>query len=388
MTAPIVAVIGGGQLARMLTGPATELGVTLRVLVETPDAPAAGGAHQVVVGLPGDADAVASVLDGATVVTWEHEHIPAAVFAAAAARGIPALPSEAALAHARDKIVMRSAMDALGLPNPEWREVDSVADVEAFLAEHGPAAILKTAMGGYDGKGVRVIRSAAEAADWIEAAAAGGPRLLIEEKVAFTRELSAQVARTASGDVVAYPVVESTQRDGICAEVIAPAPGLDPLLAAAAQGLAVTIAAELDVVGMLAVELFEVGGSIVINELAMRPHNSGHWSMDGAVTGQFEQHLRAVLGLPLGDVASTAAWTVMVNVLGGERRELATALAEVPDGGAKIHLYGKDVRPGRKVGHVNVSGAELTKTLTRARQAADIVRDGAPVAGTGPGGEA
>ena len=381
MTAPIVAVIGGGQLARMMTGPATELGVTLRVLVETADAAAAASAHQVVVGLPKDADAVAALLDGASVVTWEHEHIPAEVFEAAAARGILALPSAAALAHAQDKIVMRERMDELGLPNPAWREVRTRDNVNAFLAEHEGVAVLKTSRGGYDGKGVRVIRSADEADDWLAGLATGGPRLLVEEKVAFTRELSAQVARNPQGDVVAYPVVESTQRDGICAEVIAPAPHLDPLLAAAAQGLAVTIAMELDVVGMLAVELFEVGGSVVVNELAMRPHNSGHWSMDGAVTGQFEQHLRAVLDLPLGDTAPLAPWTVMVNVLGGARSELATSLADVPDAGAKIHLYGKEVRSGRKVGHVNISGAELPQLLTRARKAADIVRDGLPPGG-------
>ncbi|MGC4175566.1 5-(carboxyamino)imidazole ribonucleotide synthase [Demequina sp.] len=388
MTAPIVAVIGGGQLARMMTGPATELGVTLRVLVESPDAAAAASAHQIVVGMPGDADAVAAVLDGADVVTWEHEHIPAAVFEAAAQRGIPAFPSAEALAFAQDKIVMRERMDALGAPNPAWAPVHTHDDLDAFLAAHGGVAVLKTARGGYDGKGVRVVRSAVEADDWIAAAAEGGPRLLVEQKVAFTRELSAQVARTPQGNVVAYPVVESTQRDGICAEVIAPAPGLDPLLAAAAQGLAITIAMELDVVGMLAVELFEVDGSVVVNELAMRPHNSGHWSMDGAVTGQFEQHLRAVLDLPLGDVTPTAPWTVMANVLGGSREHLASALGEVPDSGAKIHLYGKDVRPGRKVGHVTVAGDDLEHTLSRAREAADIVRDGAPRRATATGGEA
>ena len=388
MTAPIVAVIGGGQLARMMTGPATELGVTLRVLVESADAAAAAGAHEIVVGLPSDAEAIAAVLAGADVVTWEHEHIPAAVFEAATARGIPALPSLDALVNAQDKIVMRTRMDELGLPNPEWREVTSIADVEEFLAEHGGEAVLKTARGGYDGKGVRVITSAAEAEDWIAGLAGGGPRLLVEQKVAFTRELSAQVARRPSGDVVAYPVVASTQIDGVCAEVIAPAPRLDPLLEAAARGLAITIAIELEVVGMLAVELFQVGDSVVVNELAMRPHNSGHWSMDAAVTGQFEQHLRAVLDLPLGDTAPLARWAVMVNVLGGTRADLASALAEVPDSGAKIHLYGKDVRPGRKVGHVTVAGNDLNDVLTRARDAADIVRDGSLRHVTAPGGMA
>jgi len=375
MTAPIVAVIGGGQLARMMAGPATELGVTLRVLVESADAAAAASAHEAVVGMPSDADAVSRLLEGADVVTWEHEHIPAEVFAAAAARGVPALPSAAALAHAQDKIVMRAAMDRLGLPNPAWAPAASHEVIEEFLHAHGGVAVLKTAQGGYDGKGVRIIRSAAEADDWLAAAAAGGPPLLIEEKVPFTRELSAQVARRPSGEVVAYAVVDSLQRDGVCAEVIAPAPELSVQLSEQATALAVTIATQLDVVGMLAVELFQVGDAVVINELAMRPHNSGHWSMDGAVTSQFEQHLRAVLNVPLGATAVTAPWTVMVNVLGGERTELTGALAEVPHADVKIHLYGKDVRPGRKVGHVNVRGADLESALSRARETADIVRD-------------
>jgi len=382
MTPPVVAVVGGGQLARMMTGPATELGVTIRVLVESPDAPAAASAHEAIVGLPADGDAIALLLDGADVITWEHEHIPEAVFEAAALAGIPALPSLSALRHAQDKIVMRERMDSLGLPNPPWREVTSAADVDAFLADHGPQAVLKTARGGYDGKGVKINSHSAQAAEWLESSAAGGPRILIEAKVPFSRELSAQVARAPSGEVVAYPVVASTQRDGVCAEVVAPAPNLDPTLEHEVQAIAVRIARELDVVGMLAVELFQVGDAVLINELAMRPHNSGHWSMDGAVTGQFEQHLRAVLDLPLGETTPLQPWAVMVNVLGGRRTELTGALADMPDAGAKVHLYGKLVRPGRKVGHVNVSGADLESVLSRAREAADIVTNGSHVGGS------
>jgi len=381
MTAPIVAVVGGGQLARMMIGPATELGIVLRVLVESADAPAAGAA-QTVVGMPRDADAVARLLDGATVVTWEHEHIPAEVFAAAEERGVPARPGAAALACAQDKIAMRQLMDRLGLPNPAWREVSSLADVEEFLGEHGDA-VLKTARGGYDGKGVRVISSAAEAADWLDAAAAGGPRLLVEAKVPFSRELAAQVARRPSGDMVAYPVVESVQRGGVCAEVLAPAPDLSAHVATTASGIAQTIAAELDVEGMLAVELFQVGDDVIVNELAMRPHNSGHWSMDGAVTGQFEQHLRAVLDLPLGSTRPLAPAAVMVNVLGGARDVLEPT--DVADAEVKVHLYGKEVRPGRKVGHVSVVGDSHAELLERARAAADIVRDGASSGATSEG---
>ncbi len=362
----------------MMAAPATALGVTLRVLAESPDASAARAAHEVVVGLPGDANAMADLLADhvPTVLTWEHEHIPVAAFDAAGERGVPARPSLGALRYAQDKIEMRTKMDALGLPNPPWAEVHGADDVAHFLRAHGGEAVLKTARGGYDGKGVRVINSVADAAPWLAALATGGPRLLIEERVDFRRELAVQVARRPSGDVRSWPVVESIQRDGVCAEVIAPAPDLGPRLDEEARRLATTIARQLGVVGVLAVELFEREGRLIINELAMRPHNSGHWTIEGCVTSQFEQHLRAVLDLPLGDTSPVAPWTVMANVLGGERVDLASSLVAVNDPGAKVHLYGKGVRPGRKVGHVTVSGSELASVRARAAAAAAIVADG------------
>lgn len=379
----IVAVVGGGQLARMMAPAATELGITLRVLVESPQAAAALAAHEAVVGLPGQADAIARLLaePRPDVVTWEHEHIPDAVFAACEAAGVPARPGARALLHARDKIAMRTLMDSLGVPGPSWREVSTAQDVVEFLAAHGDRAVLKTARGGYDGKGVRVITDAADAADWLAAAREGGPRVLIEQAVPYDREVAALVARRPSGDVAAWPLVESIQRDGVCSEVIAPAPGLTPDLAAQAQSLAARIATALDVTGVLAVEMFQVGESLLVNELAMRPHNSGHWTMDGAVTGQFEQHLRAVLDLPLGDTTPRAEVTVMANVLGGSREVLTTALASVDDPGVKVHLYGKEVRPGRKVGHVNVSGAEVPGVYERAVRAAAKVAEASADAG-------
>lgn len=379
MTSPIVAVIGGGQLARMMAPAATELGLTLRVLVESPDAAAALPAHQTVVGMPSDADAVAELLAAPRPIalTWEHEHIPVAVFEAAEAAGVPARPGLEALVFAQDKIAMRGRMAELGLPNPEWARVSDEASVADFLATHGGEAVLKTARGGYDGKGVRVISAAEEATDWLAGRADGGPDLLIEAKVPFTRELAVLVARRPSGDVAVWPVVESIQRGGVCSEVTAPAPGLSEELASRAREIGERVATSLGVVGVLAVEMFETADGLVINELAMRPHNSGHWTMDGAVTSQFEQHLRAVADLPLGDTSARAPWTVMANVLGGSRSDLPGALAEVIDPAAKIHLYGKDVRPGRKVGHVNVSGASRQETYDRAVAAATIVREGA-----------
>jgi 5-(carboxyamino)imidazole ribonucleotide synthase len=238
--------------------------------------------------------------------------------------------------------------------------------------DFGFPCVLKTARGGYDGKGVWFVGTPEECAPAFAAAEQTGVRLLAEEQVAFRRELSALVARSPSGQAASYPVVESTQTDGICREVIAPAPGLDPDLAARAEALALRIARELDVTGILAVELFETDDGVLVNELAMRPHNTGHWTQDGAVTSQFENHLRAVLDLPLGSPVAREPWTVMVNILGGSGGRLYDgyphALARDPR--LRVHLYGKEPRPGRKVGHVNAYGDDLHHCLERARHAA------------------
>jgi 5-(carboxyamino)imidazole ribonucleotide synthase len=313
--------------------------------------------------------------------------VPSALLVALEEEGVAVRPGPDALRHAQDKIVMRTRLTALGVPCPRWAPLavdaaEGARELAAFLEEVGGEAVVKTSRGGYDGKGVRVVRTPDDAADWLAAAQDGGPQLLVEEKVPFRRELAALVARRPSGEVRAWPVVESVQRDGVCAEVTAPAPDLDPALEAQARDVATAVAEGLGVTGVLAVELFEVAGEapgepgrVLVNELAMRPHNSGHWTIDGSVTSQFEQHLRAVLDLPLGDTATVAPWTVMANVLGSERTELTDALPTVlADGGARVWLYGKDVRPGRKLGHVNVSGDDLAATRDRARAAAAALR--------------
>jgi 5-(carboxyamino)imidazole ribonucleotide synthase len=262
--------------------------------------------------------------------------------------------------------------------------VADVVALEAFLAAVGGTAVVKTARGGYDGKGVRVVHSAEDVADWFEAAAAdggSGVALFAEEKVPFTRELAVLVARRPSGQVRAWPVVESVQVNGVCAEVIAPAPGLAAAVARTATTIAVAIAKGLGVTGVLAVELFEVAGAagaastVLVNELAMRPHNSGHWTIEGSVTSQFEQHLRAVLDLPLGETTARARWAVMANVLGSGRDDLTAGLAAVTahDAGAKVQLYGKSVRPGRKLGHVTVLGDDLAEVRARAGAAAAVL---------------
>ena len=300
-------------------------------------------------------------------------------------------PTPAALRHAQDKVAMRTRLDALGIPCPRWTVARSVDEVAAFGREVRWPLIAKTPRGGYDGKGVRRIDGPEELAagvldDWLSAVGEPGPLadgVLVEEAVPFTRELAALVARNPSGEVAAWPVVETVQENGICPEVLAPAPDLDRAAHQAATAIATGVATELEVTGVLAVELFEVGGSgsdgpsFLVNELAMRPHNSGHWTIDGAVTSQFEQHLRAVLDLPLGVTDSRTAWTVMANVLGGDE-DLYPAMRRVlaDDATAKVHLYGKQVRPGRKIGHVTVCGDDLEDLRARARRAADTLRGG------------
>jgi 5-(carboxyamino)imidazole ribonucleotide synthase len=396
VAAPVVAVVGGGQLARMMAPAATALGVHLRVLVEDatssaaqviPDTPVGAALDEAAIRalIAGPGAAIGRGADGAAdVLTFEHEQVPNALLEQLAVEGHQVRPSAAALVYAQDKIAMRRRLAELGVPGPRWAEVADVVALEAFLAAVGGTAVVKTARGGYDGKGVRVVHSAEDVADWFEAAAAdggSGVALFAEEKVPFTRELAVLVARRPSGQVRAWPVVESVQVNGVCAEVIAPAPGLAAAVARTATTIAVAIAKGLGVTGVLAVELFEVAGAagaastVLVNELAMRPHNSGHWTIEGSVTSQFEQHLRAVLDLPLGETTARARWAVMANVLGSGRDDLTAGLAAVTahDAGAKVQLYGKSVRPGRKLGHVTVLGDDLAEVRARAGAAAAVL---------------
>ncbi len=379
---PVVGIIGGGQLARMCAGPAAELGLTLSVLAESDIASAALVVPSAPVGHHTDVRAVLDFAQHCDVVTFDHEHVPPEVLAELEATGVPLHPRPSALVYAQDKLAMRERLAELEIPCPRWAAVRTAAGVDAFAAEVGWPVIAKTPRGGYDGKGVRLVEESEGSeglADWLARAAGRDESLLLEEVVPFVRELAVLIARSPSGQAAAWPVVETVQTDGICTEVLAPAPGLDAGLAAAATEAGLRIAGALDVTGVFAVEMFEVGGAhpgFLVNELAMRPHNSGHWSMDGAVTGQFEQHLRAVLDLPLGSPRPLAPLTVMANVLGGEYADLYPAyrhvMARDPD--VKVHMYGKDVRPGRKIGHVNICGEDVAGLRERAGHAADYLR--------------
>jgi 5-(carboxyamino)imidazole ribonucleotide synthase len=372
---PVVGMVGGGQLARMTHQAAIALGQSLRVLAVDP----ADGAALVVadtrIGSHTDLDALRAFAEGCEVVTFDHEHVPSEHLRVLVAEGVTVLPGPDALRYAQDKQEMRERLTELGSPVPRWRALsssveDASAELAAFGAETGWPVVLKAARGGYDGKGVWMVGSVAEAAEVL----AGGRAMIVEERVPLIRELAVLVARSPFGQVAVWPVVETVQRDGICVEVLAPAPELDDRIAVEAHELAIRIATELGVVGVLAVELFETADGIVVNELAMRPHNSGHWTIEGSVTSQFEQHLRSVLDYPLGSTALMGPAVCMVNVLGGAAGGLSLderlhhLFAAEP--GAKVHLYGKEVRPGRKIGHVTVVGDDLTDVARRARRAA------------------
>ena len=381
-----VGVIGGGQLARMLIPAAMNLGLDIRVLAENEGMSA--GLAAIAVGDYRKAEEVLRFAEGVDVITFDHEHVPQDVLRRLVAEGVAVHPGPDALLYAQDKLLMRERLSRLGVPVPDWARVENADQLGEFLDANGGRAVVKTARGGYDGKGVRRVSAAHDADDWFRTLAedGNGGALLVEELVGFRRELAQSVARRPSGEVVAWPVVESIQHAGVCAEVIAPAPASAGTLADVAAEIAFTIAAGLAVTGVLAVELFETTDDrLLVNELAMRPHNTGHWTIDGSTTSQFEQHLRAVLDLPLGATGCRDPWSVMVNVFGGPASGPMTdryraAFEDQPT--VKIHNYGKEPRPGRKIGHVTASGADLDQVMFEARAAASALGDtGAESAG-------
>ncbi|MBV9010453.1 MAG: 5-(carboxyamino)imidazole ribonucleotide synthase [Pseudonocardiales bacterium] len=391
---PVVGMVGAGQLARMTHQAAVALGQSLRVLATGPDEPAALVASDVVLGRHDELAALRRFAVGCDVLTFDHEHVPTEHLRALVAEGARVYPGPEALRHAQDKLVMRRALSGLGVAVPPFCEVLRPQDAVSFGAEHGWPCVLKAARGGYDGRGLWMLTTPSSAHRMVAQLLAAGTPLLVEQCVAMRRELAALVARSPFGQGAAWPVVQTVQREGICVEVLAPAPGLDAELAQASQQLALQVADQLGVVGVLAVELFEMpSGQLLVNELAMRPHNSGHWTIEGAVTSQFEQHLRAVLDYPLGSTAPRAPACVMVNVLGGASAPLMGIdermhhlMARYPQ--AKVHLYAKSERPGRKIGHVTVCGGQLAAVREVAGASAAFLAtgawpDGYPVHGQG-----
>ena len=375
-----VGVIGGGQLARMMTPPAINLGLELKVLAEAENSSAAMATTMV--GDYTQFDVVAEFAKTVDVITFDHEHVPLEVLRRLEDSGVSVQPPSRALAFAQNKLEMRARLSALGLPMPIWAAISSATELQEFLNDNGGVCILKTPIGGYDGKGVRVVKSVEDAADWLEPAMLGsvGGSLLAEEKVNFVRELAQLSARRPSGEFATWPLVQTVQANGVCSEVLSPAPGADPSTLERAAEIARGVAEGLGVTGVLAVELFETpNGRLLINELAMRPHNSGHFSIEGSTTSQFEQHLRAVLDLPLGSTSPTQSHSVMVNLLGvDDKHDFVSSyeqvLAQHPS--AKVHTYGKAPRAGRKMGHVTVVGQDSADVLAEARATAQALLQG------------
>ncbi len=359
MNFPTVGVIGAGQLARMMVPPAIDLGINLSLFAaSSEDSGAQIASH--IVGDYKDAHALLEWAKSCDVVTFEHEQVPRDVITALEAAGVSVYPSSHAFEFSQDKLAMRGKISELGLPNPAWEIYDGATPTLTF------PLMAKTSTGGYDGRGVFVI---ADENELKELHARIGAPLLLEEKLNFDYELAIMVARSPHGQAATWAPTLTVQRDGICIQTITPIPEISDALATDAISTALAIAQGIDLVGVMAVELFVVDGKLIINELALRPHNSGHWSIEGSRTSQFEQHLRAVLNLPLGDTSLTAPFAVMGNVIGIETdkdgdlyRPYRHLMARNP--GLKIHQYKKELRLGRKVGHVTALGSELLELRT------------------------
>jgi 5-(carboxyamino)imidazole ribonucleotide synthase len=368
-----VGVIGGGQLARMMQPAAIALGINLAVFAESEGSSAHGAVTKV-----GDYTDLAQLREFAKdvdVITFDHEHVPTELLRQLEAEGVNVRPGPAALIHAQNKLVMRKKLAELGLPQPNWAEITSPQELEQFIGIHGPKIVVKTPIGGYDGKGVRVVSSAAEVSDWLENLESFGGSLLAEQKVDFLSEAAQLIARRPSGEAKTWPLVQTIQSGGVCSEVIAPYPSLS--LSEPAADIAHSIANGLGVTGVMAVEMFVLAdGSLLVNELAMRPHNSGHFSIEGSNTSQFEQHLRAVLDLPLGDTGMRGGFAVMVNLLGVDDKNsfyehYPTAMARYPS--VSFHLYQKTARLGRKMGHLTVLGSNHEELLETGRKARSLI---------------
>ena len=371
---PVVGMVGAGQLARMTAAAAIGLGIRFRVLAGDPGESAAQVCADTVLGDYRSTDDLLAFAAECDVITFDHEHVPQPQLLALQQAGFTVWPSASALQLTQDKLAMRTRLRELGVPVPRVEPVSSLADVREIADRTDWPVVLKAVSGGYDGRGVWVCRSYADVADVLS----HGVPVFAEEFVPFERELAVLIARSPSGHGAAYPVVETVQLDGICHEVLAPAPGLADQVAEEIIELGLKLARDLDVVGLLAVELFETRGGLLVNELAMRPHNSGHWTIEGARTSQFEQHLRAVLNWPLGATTATAPSAVMANVLGADDPDLHGKLNHVmaADPALKVQLYGKPVRPGRKVGHVTALGGDMATARDRARRAARYIATG------------
>ena len=359
---PTVGVIGAGQLARMMVAPASALGINLILFAQSGDDSGAQVTNHVI-GDYSDLVALQKFAQGCDVITFEHELVPLSVIKGLESAGVRVYPSSSAFLYSQDKAEMRKKL--AHYPAPEWKVITTTSEVDQY------PLIAKAISGGYDGRGVWKINSQDELAEVLRTT----PRLLIEELISFDSEIAVMVARSPHGQATSWAPTQTVQEDGICTMTISPAQEISDEIAERAQKLALEIAADVGVIGVMAVEMFVKGEKIFINELAMRPHNSGHWTIDGSRTSQFEQHLRAILDLPLGDPAMVAEYAVMGNILGGEKTDMYRPylhlMARNPD--LKFHQYKKEVRPGRKIGHVTATGSNLLQLTTDVQHARDYM---------------
>lgn len=366
MTVPVVGIIGAGQLARMTAQAAISLAVDTKVLAVSPEDPACVAATIVELGQPDDLATVRRFVAGCDVVTFDHERVDPALIAQIEADGVHVHPSAAVLRFS-DKAHQRVRLAAEGFPVPSFEVITTVDEIRAFAATHGWPIVAKVAVGGYDGRGVFVLENRDDTIAIMETL--GGRQVVVEPMLDIVRELAVLVARRSSGGTAVYPIVETIQHDGICLETIAPA-DIDPDLRDETRRIAVEIAETIGATGVLAVEFFVTPDGVLVNELAPRPHNSGHWTIDGATTSQFENHLRAVLDWPLGDTGLIASSVAMVNILGATEPAASLDLpAALAVDAARVHLYAKPTRQGRKLGHITATGPSRDAALHRARTA-------------------
>ena len=359
---PTVGVIGAGQLARMMVAPATALGISLRLFAQdSADSGAQVCAH--VVGDFKNVDALKEFAKDCDVITFEHELVPLSVIKGLEASGVRVYPPSHAFIYSQDKAEMRKKLQKF--PAPQWRVISSSEEVDTY------PVIAKSISGGYDGRGVWKVNSREELVNILT----HNPVVLLEDFIQFDSEIAVMVARSPHGQATSWTPTETVQQDGICTMTISPASNISAEIAETAQRIALEIAEEVGVIGVMAVEMFVKGDQLYVNELAMRPHNSAHWTIDGATTSQFEQHLRAILDLPLGDPSMTAPYAVMGNILGGEKtnmyRQYLHLMARNPE--LKFHQYQKEVRSGRKIGHVSAVGNDLVQLISDVQHARDYM---------------
>lgn len=368
-----VGIVGAGQLARMTLPVAESLGIDITLLAEREDDSAALIGKHVTLGSPQSLDDLRRLATGCDVMTFDHELVNADALRTLQRDGHVIRPSADVVALVQDKRAQRELMRSLELPIPAFEIVNDATSVDAFGDAHGWPIVAKAIRGGYDGRGVWILRDAREAQELLETAGQSTP-LLFEEWIPIEREVASIVARRPNGEMAVFPLVETVQIDGICHELRAPAAESEEIVQSARE-IARTIAESIQLEGLLAVELFVAQGGLIVNELAARPHNSGHYTIEGCRTSQFAQHVRAVLDLPLGDTGLTAPAVAMVNVLGGpepvDPRSRLDAALGIP--GCTPHLYGKGYRPGRKLGHVTAVGTDPDETMARARRAANLL---------------